>query len=197
MQGMAARPLAANRAWADSHRQLSRARHLDRNRMPSAKLMNFMAAGKYSREEETDSINEHLKARYAAKRDAKDYNNKGELSRRGQRRYNRQALTMRYKQFSQMHKDNLDGGFGDHDEGYKKTIANMRGDLLGSKGVYSPTIKGRTYESRIGALDTANMNAADDLKVELARGAEIEYKNGNITEKCYRAMLDYEVEIDD
>lgn len=177
MHALAAKPLATNRAWADSHKALSRARHLERNQMPSAKLMNFLAYRRTNRETETDSINDYLKAKYTAKSDAKDYTGKGKLSRRGQRRYDRQALTMRYEQFSKMHEDNLNKGFGEHEAGYKNTIAEMRGDLLSSRGVYSSAIKGRTYEERIKSLDMANMNAADDLKAETARGAEIEYQN--------------------
>lgn len=177
MRSLAAKPLATNRAWAESHRALSRARHLERNYTPSARLMNFLAYRKVSRESELSSLNERMKAEYMAKNDARDYDSEGRLSRRGQMRYNRQALTMRYMQFSQMHKDNLEEGFSEHSSEYRRTIAEMRGDLFGSSGVYTSAIQGGSYEERIKSLDMANMNAADDLKAEIARGAEIEYKN--------------------
>ena len=178
MRALTAKPLAVNRAWADSHRQLTRARHLERNKMPSARLMNFLAYRKTARENEMDSVNKYLNAKYTAKSDARDYTAAGKLSRRGQRRYDRQALTMRYTQFSNMHADNLENGFSEHDAGYRKTIAGMRRDVMSSRGVYSSAIKsGMTYDERILALDNANMNAADDLKAELARRAEIDYKN--------------------
>ncbi len=177
MQSLAAKPLATNRAWAESHKALSRAKHLERNYTPSARLMNFLAYRKVGREAELNSLDEHRKAKYMAKSDAKDYDNEGKLSERGQRRYARQALTMRYMQFSQMHKDNLEEGFSEHDPEYRKTIAGMKRDLLNSRGVYSSAINGQSYEERVKSLDMANMNAADDLKAEIARGAEIEYKN--------------------
>ena len=177
MQGLAARPLAANRAWAESHQALSRARHLERNRMPSAKLINFMSSRKYGRENETNEINDYLKAKYAAKYDAKDYDNKGRLSRRGQKKYNRQQLSMRYSQFSQMHKNNLSEGFSEHSAEYRDAIVKTRKNLLNSQGVYSQAITKGPYEERMKALDKANMDASDDLKAEVARGAEIEYQN--------------------
>ena len=178
MRALTERPLAASRAWADSHRQLTRAKHLEQNRTPSAKLMNFLAYRKTSREAELDSTNKYLNAKYAARSDARDYTASGRLSRRGQRRYNRQALTMRYTQFSKMHEDNLENGFSEHDANYRRTIAGMKKDLTNSRGVYAPVIKkGLSYNAQIKALDKANMDAADDLKAEVARGAEIEYKN--------------------
>ena len=177
MRALAAKPLATNRAWADSHRQLTRARHLERNQMPSARLMNFLAYRKAARENETDSINTHLKSKYTAMSDAKDYDKNGNLSRRGLERYNRQALTMRYKRFSQMHTDNLEKGFSGVNPEYKETIAKDRNDLLGSRGVYAPMIKGGTYEERVKVLDKANMNASDELKAEIERKAEIDYYN--------------------
>ncbi|MBR2641252.1 hypothetical protein IKD49_02230 [Candidatus Saccharibacteria bacterium] len=178
IHSLAAGPLATNRAWAESHRQLTRARFLERNRTPSARLMNFLAYRKTSRDNEIESINQHLKAKYTAKSDALDYDADGRLSKRGQKRYDRQALTTRYSQFSQLHKNNLESGFGDHDATYRRTIAGIRSDLFNSEGVFSSSIKsGATYDERIAALDKANTDAADDLKVELARGAEIEYNN--------------------
>ncbi|MBR2994443.1 hypothetical protein IKF32_00795 [Candidatus Saccharibacteria bacterium] len=178
IHSLAAGPLATNRAWADSHRQLTRARWLERNRTPSARLMNFLAYRKTSRDNEIESINQHMKAKYTAKSDALDYDADGRLSKRGQKRYDRQALTTRYSQFSQLHKHNLESGFGDHDATYRRTIAGIRSDLFNSEGVFSSSIKsGATYDERIAALDKANTDAADDFKVELARGAEIEYNN--------------------
>ncbi len=177
LHSFAAKPLATNRAWAESRRDLAKARMLDRGTMPSAYLMNFMNRRKVAREEETKEIEAGLKARYLAQSDAKDYDKKGDLTKRGQRRYKRQALTNRYQQFSLMHQDNMNEGFGKHSDEFKGRIAEMRSGVLSSTGDYSVAIKGSTYVDRIRELDKVNTDSADDLKFEKARAANIEFEN--------------------
>lgn len=52
----------------------------------------------------------------------------------------------------------------------------------------------------LGSYSTSEkaFNIYKDYKEDIIRQvANIEYKNGNITEECYQAMMNYEVEIDD
>lgn len=177
LHSFAAKPLAANRAWAESRRDLAKARMLERNTMPSAYLMNFMNKRKVAREEETKEIEAGLKARYLALNDARDRNADGTVSKYGQERANRQRLTNRYLRYSQSHKDDLNEGFSKEDVSRRRVIADDRMELLKSKGVYATTIKGRTYEERIKWLDDENASASDDLRTEMVRAREIEYRN--------------------
>ena len=177
MQGIASRPLSANRAWADSKRRLTRENNLNRNRMPSARLMNFMAYRSAKREADIDEMGKHRQSRYMAGRVLSRYDRNGNLSKRGQQDYKRQALSMRYAQILEMHKDNMNSGFGGQSNEYKGTIAEMKREFDRSRGNYSSTIRGRTYAERVRNLDHANVNASDDLKFEMARGAKIEYEN--------------------
>ncbi len=55
LHGLAARPLAYNRAWAGSHRMNRTANFVKNNRMPSAKLINFMEKRKRLRGIDTDN----------------------------------------------------------------------------------------------------------------------------------------------
>ena len=53
LNGLMARPLAANRSWADSHRQQTRANTLANRITPSARLMQYLEKRKMLREEDT------------------------------------------------------------------------------------------------------------------------------------------------
>lgn len=177
LNSLAARPLAANRAWADSHRQLTRAKHIERNQAPSAKLLNFLAQRKTNREADIEELNAFNKSKYLAGRTLRSYDRDGNLSEHGQREADRQALSMRYSQIIEMHKNNLNEGFSGHSDEYKRTIAEAKRNFNTSRGVFASSIRGDTLQERIENLDSANMNASDDLKMELARGAKIEYDN--------------------
>lgn len=67
---LAARPQAGVKAWSDSYRASNRARHLEKNRAPSARLSNYLAYRKQRREEETEhntaTVAERAKLRSAA-----------------------------------------------------------------------------------------------------------------------------------
>ena len=177
VQGLTSRPVATSRAWAESRRQLSRENNLNRNRLPSARLINFLAFRRANREAETDEMNKYRQSKYAARRVLSKYDKNGNLSKQGQQDYKRQALSMRYAQIMEMHKDNMNGGFGGKSVEHKNAIAEMKKDFGRSQGNYSAKIRGRAYEDRVKNLDRDNVNASDDLKFELARGAKIEYDN--------------------
>lgn len=177
MHGFASRPLSSSRAWADSRRRLSQENNLNRNRIPSARLMNFMAYRSAKREADIDEMSKHRQSRYMAGHVLSKYDKNGKLSKKGQQEYKRQALSMRYAQILEMHKDNMNSGFSGQSNEYRGTIAEMKRDFSGSRGNYSSAIRGRNYAERVRNLDHANVNASDDLKFEMARGAKIEYEN--------------------
>lgn len=177
VQGLTSRPVATSRAWAESRRQLSRENNLNRNRLPSARLINFLAFRRANREAETDEMNKYRQSKYAARRVLSKYDKNGNLSKQGQQDYKRQALSMRYAQIMEMHKDNMNGGFGGQSTEHKNAIAEMKRDFGRSQGNYSAKIRGQTYLDRVKNLDRDNVNASDDLKFEMSRGAKIEYEN--------------------
>ncbi|MBQ3432907.1 MFS transporter [Candidatus Saccharibacteria bacterium] len=157
LRGLTARPLAANRAWADSHRQLTRQKRLATGRTPSARLMQFISNRRIAREEETNELAETAKLRgqaYAARR---NYRRNGLPSREGEEAYARQAQNMRYTQEVDRHKNNMNKGLGQ--------LAVVEANAS------------KTQKARLGRLDFANVTAADALKIERARGEKIEYEN--------------------
>ena len=179
MRGIAARPLAASRGFAESQRMHAKQKHLASGRpiTPSLRLMQFVSNRRIQREAETGEYEELVKTRALAGRALSNYNRKGNISRKGQKAYERQARTMRYRQIIEMNKDNFNRGLGGFNDEYKGTIAGMKRDFKHSQGVYSSVIKGNTLEDRLKYLDDANVNAADDLRAEIVRGTEIEYQN--------------------
>ena len=179
MQSLAAKPLATNRAWADSHRLNTKQKYLASGRAmtPSLRLMQFVSDQKIRRDAETGEYAELAKTRALAGQALKNYDKDGNVSKRGQKAYERQARGMRYQQIIEMNKDNFNRGLGGLGQEYKDTIAGMKSDFKYSAGVYSSAIKGRTLEDRLTYLDNANVNASDDLRFEMARGAKIEYEN--------------------
>ena len=56
MRGLTAKPLAAHRAWADSHRQVRRGQTIASGVTPSAKLMQFMEKRRSLREEDIKNL---------------------------------------------------------------------------------------------------------------------------------------------
>lgn len=179
LNSIAAKPLATNRAWADSHRQLKSLRHLERNKMmPSAKLMNFLNYRKSDREAEIDELRQFKKAEYGARSAMNNYNKNGSLSKKGQRAFDRQALTAQYERTMQMHKNNMNEGFGEQSPEFKREIAKMKDGLRYGEGVYASAInEDDTSEERINRLDNANLRAFEDLRIEKEREAKIEAEN--------------------
>lgn len=158
LRALTAKPLAVNRAWADSHRQLTRQKRLATGVTPSARLMQFLSNRRIAREEETKELAETSQLRgqyYAAMR---NYNRKTGLpSHEGEEAYARQARNMRYQQGIDWHKNNMNKGLGQ----LEVVQANAS----------------TAQKARLKQLDIANVVAADKLKIEKARGEKIEYEN--------------------
>jgi len=153
VQGLASRPVASSRAWADSHRQLTRAKHLASGKayMPSMKLMNYMSDRKVAREEELSEHAATVKNRGLAYNVARKYRN-GVPNKEAEEDYAMQAKNMKYAQIIERHKNNMNAGLGVMAKGGKQKV-------------------------RLEALDNANIKASDALKAEQARGEIISYRN--------------------
>ena len=157
MHGLAARPLASNRAWAESHRQNRRARALADGITPSARLMQFMSDRRLGREAETAEKDDLAKVRAASRRARSFYDKNGVPTRKGEEVYADQARKMRYQFDVDRHDHNMNKGLGQ--------LEAVKASASTAKKV------------RLGRLDIENVKASDDLKAETARGAEIEYEN--------------------
>lgn len=157
-QGLTSGALARNRAWADSHRQLTKQKHLasGRARTPSMKLMNFMSDRRVAREEE---LNEHattVRNRGLAYNVSRKYRN-GVPKKDAEQDYEQQAKNMEYAQIVERHKNNMNMG-------------------LGQLGAVSARAT-EAQKARLNKLDIANVKAADVLFAEKTRGEKIEYDN--------------------
>ena len=177
LNSLAAGPLATNRAWAGSHRQLTRANRLgvDRPITPSLRLMQFVNKRKVAREAEISEKEALVKERglaYRARRNYRGGNLDSTLSKRGEEAYATQAQLMEYKRITTRDKNNFNKGFA-----------------------YRAKPGTATYK-RLNALDMANVNASDMLKVEQFRGEKIEYENATgfheRMEKAINAHMDLE-----
>ena len=157
MRALTAKPLAANRAWADSRRQLTRQKRINAGATPSTRLMQFISNRKIAREEELSELTENAKLRgqaYAARR---NYRRNDLPSREGEEAYARQAQNLRYMEEINRHKNNMNLGLGQL-------------EVVKAKA-------GKAQKAKLDKLDVANVTAADSLKMELARGAKIDYDN--------------------
>lgn len=161
LRGLTSGMVARNRAWADSHRQLSKQRHLAEGRptTPSLRLMQFMSMRKIQRDAETAEQAELVKARAMSRRVRSFYDKNGVPNRRGEEEYADQARKMRYQYDIERHAHNMNLGLGQ------------------LKAVQEGEFVGKAKKARLGRLDIENMNAADALKMEAARGEMIEYDN--------------------
>ncbi|MBR2754078.1 hypothetical protein IKD82_02890 [Candidatus Saccharibacteria bacterium] len=159
IQGLAARPLAANRAWADSHRNLSRQKRLDTNRafLPTTRLNQFLSNRKIAREEEASEIAASVKLRGQAYAANRNYRRNGVPSKEGEEAYERQARNMSYTDAITRHQDNMRTGLGQL-------------EVVKAKA-------SEAQKARLGRLDIMNVKASDHLKMELERGARIDYNN--------------------
>lgn len=170
LRGLAATPLASTRAWADSRRQLSRQRNLTSERVytPSLKLMQFMSDRRVAREADIEEYTKEAKERglaYRARKNYKDGNIYGTLSKHGEEAYERQARVMEYQRVSLRDKNNFNKGFG-----------------------YTAK-KGTDLRRRLDALDMRNVNAADTLFAEQTRGEKIDYENAEGRHKRMEAAI--------
>ena len=178
MRGLAAGPLATNRAWADSHRQLSKQKHLASGRAytPSLRLMQFLNNRKVAREEEISEYATTVKNRGLAYNVARKYNKNGTPNREAEEDYELQARNMRYAEVVERHKNNMNKGLGQLEAVKLNASAAQR--------------------ARLDRLDVMNVNAADALFTEKARGEKIEYENAvgrhNRFEAAVNAHMDDE-----
>lgn len=159
MQGIAAKPLAASRAQAESFRQSAKQRHLASGRAvtPSLRLMQFISDHRIAREAEMAENSEIIKNRALAYNASKHYDKKGRPTKDGERAYEAQAMNMQYQQIIMRDKNNMNKGLGQ----------------LNAVSRYSSVAQ----KARLKMLDNANVTAADTLKAEQARGEKIDYEN--------------------
>ena len=154
MRSMAAKPLATNRAWADSRRLNMKQRHLASGRpiTPSLRLMQFVSNRRIAREVEIAENTETIKNRGLAYNAAKHYKKDGSPSKEGEKAYEMQAKNAQYQRVILRDKNNMNKGLG-----------------------YLAT--GTAQKKRLERLDSMNVNSFDLLKAEQARGEKIDYEN--------------------
>jgi len=153
--GFMAKPLATNRAWANSHREEMRQRNLASGKAytPSLRLMQFMSNRRIAREAETKEYAATVQNRALAYNASRHYKKDGTPSRDGEAAYEMQARNMRYQRTILRDKNNFNKGLG----------------YLAAEGT--------VQRARLDALDIENVNASDYLKIEQARGEKIDYDN--------------------
>ena len=163
MRSLAAKPLAANRAWAGSRKELSRQKHLTSSNVytPSRYLTQFLSDRKHAREAEIAELSAAAKERGIAYGVSQKYIKKGSqavLSKEGLRAYNLQARRMKYAQEIASDKNNFNKGFEpEYGEGL--------------------VVDSKKYAKTINKLNDANVLAADMLFVEQARAEKIDHDN--------------------
>ena len=176
IQSWAAKPLAANRAWADSHREATKQKYLASKNAytPTLRLRQYLSNRKIAREEETKERAEVVRNRGLAYGVNRNYYKNGVPTREGEETYEMQARNMRYQRAILRHKNNLNRGFGQ--------LADVKNN--GSAAQIR----------RLNDLDIANVQAADLLKVEQARTEKIDYDNAtsfhNRMEEAMNAHFD-------
>lgn len=158
IRGMAAKPLAANRGWADSHRLNTQKRRLaaERPKSPSIRLMQVVADRRIGREEDINQNVAHARQRALAARASKNWTGKGAMgapTKRGESEYARIARGLEYQRIIERDNNTMNRGLGD----YAKA--------------------GTAQKARLDRLDNRMVMASDLLKVEQARGEKIEYEN--------------------
>jgi len=158
MHGLASGATSRSRAWADSHRQLSKQRHLASGRAytPSMALMGFLAGRRIAREAEMNEHAQRIKERGMRRYVESMYKGSGAYgapSRKGERAYRAQAESMENQVVIARHKNNMNKGLG----------------YLAAEGT--------AQRARLDKLDVKNVKAADALFAESVRGERIEYDN--------------------
>ncbi|MBQ9484866.1 hypothetical protein IJU85_02065 [Candidatus Saccharibacteria bacterium] len=171
INGWAARPLAANRAWADSHRELTKQRNLASSRAytPSLRLMQYLSNRKIAREEETAEHATTTKLRGQAYAAMRNYRKDGTPSREGEESYELQARNMQYQRSILRHKNNMNKGMGQLEAVKNRNNA--------------------AQIARLNALDNANVEAADALFAESARSERIDQVNATGRHKRFEDAI--------
>ena len=184
---LAMAPILKNAIWADSRRQLTNARHMSRGDAytPSLRLRQFVSDRKIAREEEIKEHSMTIQNRGAAYAAMRNYDKHGRPKHEAEGAYEAQARNMRYQQQILRHKNNMNMGLG-------QLASVKRAEGESDK----QTKEMSAMRARIQQLDIQNMNAADTLKMETARGEKIDYKNArgfyNRMEDAVNAHMDVE-----
>ena len=167
LNGLMARPLAANRSWAESRRDLARARKLASGRVytPSLALSQFLSNRKIARGEETAEHLETVKKRGMYYHARAFYDRNRKLNRRGERAFEEMTRNLSYDETVQWHKNNFEEGVG--------------GELVvdGKKMGVGKFARNKAQWDRLKQMDDAIIVHSDRLKMETARGARIELNN--------------------
>ncbi len=169
LTGLMARPLSANRSWAESRRQATNAKFLAANNVytPSLKLRQFLSDRRIAREEEMREHNEVVKNRglaYGAMRNYKDKDGTI-LSREGEETYRNIIRNIRYGRIVNRHKDNMQEGVG---------------GLSGGNAA---------RKARLDTLDREMVRESDLAAAEIARGEDIQYRNAMSRHKRYEDAI--------
>ena len=156
LSSMVAKPLAVNRGWAESRRELTRQKYLASRDVftPSLRLTQFLSDRRVAREEETKEHAETVKLRgqaYAALRNYRSRNMKT-ISREGEEAYEAQYRRAQYQQTILRHQNNFNKG-------------------IGGMGINA------AQNARLELLDNETIRAFDKLKMEQARTEKIDYDN--------------------
>ncbi len=170
--GLFAKPLATNRAWAESHRELTRQNFLASTNVysPSLRLRQFLSDRKIAREEETKELAETVRNRGLSYGVGQLKDKYGRPTRAGVEAYERQARNMRYKHEIERNKNDFNKGLGQLE--VVKNSENYK------------------YKGVLDQLDTENMLAADALVAESARGELIDYNNAKSRHERMQDALD-------
>ena len=155
IRGIAARPVAGSRAWANSQKMASKQKHLASNRtvIPTRRLMQRVNDRMVAKEADTANYAEIAKSRGLAYRAWRNYDKKGVPTKYAEEAYENQARSMEYQRAIARDQNNMEKGLG----------------YLAAEGT--------AKRARLDRLDDRNVKASDYLKVEQARGEKIAYEN--------------------
>ena len=177
LQGLASRPLTANRAWADSKRQLRKQKTLSSGHAytPSARLMQYLSDRKALRDEETAEHANTARLRSQAYVAMKNYHKNGTPTREGEEAYEMQLRNIRYARKIDEHKNNMNMGLGQ----------------LAAVQLHSSDAQ----KARLENLDNLTVKEVDKAFAEKARGEMIERDNAEGRYKRFEAAMN--VHMDD
>ncbi len=179
VRGFAAKPLATNRAWADSHRELTRRKNAAmESKMPSRRLVGFLADRRTQREAAAGRLGELQKSRAMAKYARRNYRANGVPTRKGEKEYENIARTLEYQREVERDANNMNAGLG------MLAAVNKAGNVS------------KKQKARIDALDNRIVNASDYLNVEKARGERVQYENAVGFHKRMNAALEAHMDIE-
>lgn len=176
IQGLAAKPLATNRAWASSHQALTRASTLARERpiTPSARLMQYLANRQVARDTETVEKTGLALQRGLAYKASLNYDKNGIPTKQGEEEYKDTARSLEYQRVIERDQHNMNKGLG------QLSVVAENASVA--------------KKARLKTLDDRIVNASDFLKVEQARGERIEFENAEGFHKRLDAAIDAHID---